>query len=235
MNTARPAVHRAPVVAVPGLGLSGELSNRVLDRLAGRSAVVLLPGFGLPAGPDAPRSPPDLAQLVLARLDDLGYGKAILLGHSASCQVVAHVAAQAPDRVESLVLIGPTTDPRARPWPRLLGRWLRTAVWERPGQIPVLLRDYRRTGLGAMARGMNSAREDRIDHTLAAVVPPVLILRGLHDRISPSRWAEELVTAAQHGEAKTLPAGAHMVPFTHPVALAERIDAFLDHTAATRR
>jgi hypothetical protein len=32
-----------------------------------------------------------------------------------------------------------------------------------------------------------------------------------------------------------LPAGAHMVPFTHADALAERIDVFLGTTAAASR
>jgi hypothetical protein len=32
-----------------------------------------------------------------------------------------------------------------------------------------------------------------------------------------------------------LPAGAHMVPFTHADGLAERIDVFLGTTAATSR
>ncbi len=116
-----------------------------------------------------------------------------------------------------------------------MARWLRTAVWERPGQVPLLLRDYGRTGFGAMARGINAARKDRIDHVLTAVEAPVLIVRGPHDRISPRRWANDLAAASQHGQAETLSAGAHMLPFTHPDALAACIDAFLNATAATRR
>lgn len=224
-----------PIVAVPGLGLSRELSDRVLDRLLGRSAVVLLPGFGLPALGVDPRSPAELARLLLARLDGLGYEKAILLGHSASCQVVVHAATLVPDRVEALILIGPTTDPRARTWPRLMSRWLRTAVWEQPVQIPLLLRDYRRTGIRTMTRGMNAARKDRIESALPAVEAPVLIMRGPHDHISPHRWTRELAAAAPHGQAETLPAGAHMVPFTHPGELAERIETFLGNAVPTGR
>jgi pimeloyl-ACP methyl ester carboxylesterase len=234
-DNARSAAHLAPIVAVPGLGLSRELSTRILNRLPHGSTVVLLPGFGLPADRTAPRSPAELGRLLLARLDQLGYEKAILLGHSASCQIVVHAAAQAPGRVEALVLIGPTTDPQARTWPRLMSRWVRTAVWERPRQIPLLLRDYHDTGIGAMTRGMNAARRDRIDHILAAVEAPVLIMRGRHDHISPNRWTLELAATAPRGQAQTLPSGAHMVPFTHADALAERIQAFLGHTAATGR
>jgi pimeloyl-ACP methyl ester carboxylesterase len=174
-----------------------------VDRLSGRSAVVLLPGFGLPAGRDAAHSPAELAQLLLARLGDLGYQRAILLGHSASCQMVVQAAAHAPGQVEALILVGPTTDPRAQSWPTLMARWLRTAVWERPGQLPLLLRDYGRTGICAMTRGLDAARKDRIDHMLTAVEALVLIVRGPHDRIAPRRWANDLVAAARHGQAES--------------------------------
>ena len=84
-----------------------------------------------------------------------------------------------------------------------MSRWVRTAVWERPSHIPLLLRDYRQTGIGAMTRAMNADRHDRIDHTLAATEAPVLIVRGRHDHISPRRWALELAGAARHGQAQT--------------------------------
>jgi pimeloyl-ACP methyl ester carboxylesterase len=53
--------------------------------------------------------------------------RAVLLGHSASCQIVVQAAVRDPHRVTALVLVGPTTDPRARSWLGLAGRWLRTA------------------------------------------------------------------------------------------------------------
>lgn len=221
----------APIIAVPGLGLSAAVPRRTLDRLPAPpgtpAAVVELPGYGLPAPPGTPVHPADLARLLLACLDDLGVGSAALVGHSASCQIVAHAAVRAPHRVTALVLVGPTTDPRAGSWPALAGRWLRTAVWERPGQVPRLARDYRRTGLGAMARGMDAARRDRIDRTLAEVRAPVLVVRGRHDRIAPRDWVETLAAAAPRGVARTLSSGGHMVPLTHPHELAALTRTFV--------
>jgi pimeloyl-ACP methyl ester carboxylesterase len=227
-------VDRPPItsiVAVPGLGLSAAVPRCTLDRLPAPSAVVELPGYGLPASRRTDLGPDDLARLLLTRLDESGVAPAVLLGHSASCQIVVQAAVRDPDRVTALVLVGPTTDPRARSWLGLAGRWLHTALWERPGQAPRLVRDYRRTGLVAMGRGMNAARRDRIDRGLAQVRCPVLVVRGCHDRIAPQDWTEALAAAAPHGQTWTLPLGAHMVPLTHPEELATGVRTFLGAAA----
>jgi pimeloyl-ACP methyl ester carboxylesterase len=213
-------------VAVPGLGLSAAVARRTLDRLpaAARSAV-LLPAFGLRARRDTHVTPEELARRLLDRLPD---EPSVLVGHSASCQVVAEAALRAPARVAALVLVGPTTDPRAAAWPPLVRRWLRTAAHERPGQVPLLVWAYARTGLVSMARGMDAARRHRLDRALARVTCPVLVVRGPHDAICPADWAADLAARAPDGRSETLPAGAHMVPITHAGALAERIAAFLE-------
>jgi pimeloyl-ACP methyl ester carboxylesterase len=216
------------LVAVPGLGLSAAVPRHTFDRLTRPSRVVELPAFGRPAPPGTALAPGDLAGQLLAQLEALAVGRAVLFGHSASCQLVAAAAAQAPERAAGLVLIGPTTDPRASSWPALAGRWLRTAGHEWPGQAPRLVHDYTRTGLGAMRRGLRAARPHRIDEALAAVHCPVLVVRGRYDRIAPADWTAALATAAPHGRAHTLPAGGHMVPITHPVALAAVVEEFLD-------
>jgi pimeloyl-ACP methyl ester carboxylesterase len=214
------------LVAVPGLGLVPETVRRVLGSLATPSAAVSLPAYGRRAARRTALEPARLAEVLLAHLA-APTGPAVLVGHSASCQIVAEVAARVPDRVAGLVLVGPTTDPRAATWPGLVRRWLRTAVHERPGQLPLLVRAYARSGLGSMARGMDAARRHRLDRVLAAVHCPVLVVRGPHDAICPADWAAALAAATPEGRAETLPAGAHMVPITHPAALAGAITAFL--------
>jgi pimeloyl-ACP methyl ester carboxylesterase len=215
------------VVAVPGLGLSVAVARRALDRIPGIArTVVLLPAFGHRAPRRKDVAPGPLADLLLADLPT--ECPVVLVGHSASCQIVAEVALRRPDRVAGLVLVGPTTDPRAATWPGLVRRWLRTAAHERPGQIPLLAVAYARTGLVSMARGMDAARRHRLDRTLAGVTCPVLVVRGRADAICPADWAAALAAAAPQGSVETLPAGAHMVPVTHPEALAARIAAFVD-------
>jgi pimeloyl-ACP methyl ester carboxylesterase len=226
-----------PVVAVPGLGLSADVPGRTLRLLTGAApgVALALPAYGRPAGRTTPLGPSALAAGLLARLEALDVPRAVLLGHSASCQIVVHAALRAPERVAGLVLVGPTTDPRAAGWPALTARWLRTAAHERPGQVPLLVRDYARSGLATMARGMDVARHDRLDRLLPAVRCPVLVVRGRRDRIAPRDWADALAALARDGRAETLPAGAHMVPITHPAELAARIRAFLPLTRSARQ
>lgn len=222
-----PHLGAGALVAVPGLGLSVDVASRALRRLSPAigSMVLALPGYGAPAHPAMPLDPPALA---VRLLDALAGPPAVLVGHSASCQIVAEAAARAPHRVRGLVLVGPTTDTRADGWPALVARWLRTAARERPWQVPVLVRDYRHTGLGTMRRAMDAARRHRVDRVVAAAGCPVLVVRGRHDRIAPADWAAHVAARGSPGRVVTLPAGAHMPPLTHPDLLAAEIARFLD-------
>jgi len=220
---------RTVVVALPGLGLGPESWRPTLELLPpGVEATVhLFPGYGRPA----PRGL-DLAPSVLAAgvRDALPRGgePVVLLAHSASCQVAAHVAALAPDRVVALVLVGPTTDLRAASWPGLVRRWLPTALQERPTQVPVLLRQWARTGFPDMVRAMDAARRDDLLRTLDAVSVPVVVVRGAHDSICPDDWSEAVAGHGAGGSrAVTLDRGAHMVPYTHGTRVAALVGEVL--------
>jgi pimeloyl-ACP methyl ester carboxylesterase len=96
--------------------------------------------------------------------------------------------------------------------------------------VPALVKQYHRTGLASMRRAMESARHDRIDVTLAATSCPVLVVRGLHDRICPASWSEEVAGARTAGvcsDAVTLSRGGHMVPLTRGRLVADEILEFL--------
>lgn len=217
------------IVAVPGLGLSVDISRRTLTRLQPDigSVLVALPGFGLPASSAMALDPRALAARLVDELVGLDRSPVVLFGHSASCQIVVEAAVLAPERVSGLILVGPTTDPSASSWPRLAGRWLRSAAWEHPHQVPLLIRDYRHTGPAAMLRAMNAARSAHVERTLAATKCPVLVVRGPQDRIAPRAWTATLAGLTPEGRAITLRAGAHMVPITHPELLAPVIREFV--------
>ncbi len=143
---------------------------------------------------------------------------AVLVGHSAGCPVVVEVARRVP--VAGLVLVGPVTDPRAATWPRMVAQWVRTARHERPWEAPALVPQYTRTGTVSMLRGMDALRRYRTDRALAGLDVPVEVVRGEHDRIAPQDWCEQLVGPAR---VTTVPGAAHMVPLTHPGAVADAV------------
>jgi pimeloyl-ACP methyl ester carboxylesterase len=72
------------------------------------STVVALPGYGAPRN-GASTNPTSLSARLLRQLDSLHVKEAVLLAHSASCQIVAEAAVRAPDRIVGLVLVGSTT------------------------------------------------------------------------------------------------------------------------------
>lgn len=213
------------LVLVPGLGLGPEAWAPTLDLLPPSFAgeVVPLPGYGR-AARGADLHPLALASAVVRAI---GIRTVVLAGHSASCQVVAHAAALAPDRVAGIVLVGPTTDPRAASWPALAVRWLRTAVHEPPRQVPILVRQYARTTLPSLFAAMERARGDRIDETLSPCEQPLLVIRGRCDRICPEDWARRVADQSPVGSVRTLPAGGHMVPLTHGELVAPVLEEFL--------
>ena len=218
--------HRGAVpqlIAVPGLGLGPEAWRPTLRAVAALLPqqpleVVPLEGYGVPAHRGGALDPATLGARLATRLPD---EPVVLAGHSASCQLVAHAARLCPDQVRGLFLVGPTTDPRATGWPRLVTRWLATACHERPGQVPTLARQYTRTRPGSMLRAMEAARHDRIDLTLAGTSCRALVVRGRHDRLCPADWAGSL------GRSVTVDAGGHMVPQTHGRLVAEQLVPFL--------
>jgi len=186
-----------------------------------------LPGYGEPSHRGNDLHPRALAAYLLATLPQ-EVSSMVVLGHSASCQIAAHLAAMQPARVARLVLVGPTTDPRGATWPRLAARWLATARHETPRQVPVLLRQYRRTTLRTMLRSMEAARGDSIEGALDQTTAPVLVLRGPHDRICPEDWGETVASRGGRGSGLvTLPAGGHMVPLTHGPLVAAAVTEFL--------
>jgi pimeloyl-ACP methyl ester carboxylesterase len=214
------------LLCVPGLGLDDRAWRPTIRALGGwdrleEARVALLPGYGLRPGRREDLRPATLGARLAAEWLAVGSAPIVLMGHSASCQIVTHAASLVPDRISALVLVGPTTDPRASSWARIVERWLRTAVWERPSQLPVLARTYARTGLVGMLLAMDAARREDVRAGLRAVDCPVVVARGRHDRICPDEWVQELLTAAPAGSrAITIEKGAHMVPLTHGAALA---------------
>jgi pimeloyl-ACP methyl ester carboxylesterase len=204
-----------PVVLVPGLGLGPESYAPTLRHLDTQYEVLTLPGYGERASRGDDLQTEALAERLAQKLQQ----RAVLVGHSASCQIVVATALAHPGLVKALVLVAPSGDQKASSWPVLASRWVRSTVWDSPLLAPTLARQYFRTRFTTMARAMEAARHYDLAAAVRGVTVPTLVVRSKHDRLSPAQWTQQIADRT-HGEAWTLPSGSHMLVLTNGRELA---------------
>jgi pimeloyl-ACP methyl ester carboxylesterase len=219
----------APVVVlVPGLGMSGRYMLPTARALAAtcRVFVVDLPGFGYSSRPPRTLTIEQLADAVAAWLDHAGFDRAAFLGNSLGCQVLADLAARYPDRVDRLVLQGPTVDPDGRSVPRQIPRWVADSLREPVPLWFLALHEYLGNGPMRWLQTALCALHDPVEQKLARVRAPTLVVRGERDALVPQRWAEE-VARLTSSRLVVIPGAAHAVVYSAAAKLAGVARAFL--------
>ena len=98
--------NQPPILIVPGLGGLEETYNHVAERMKDRFFIVKIDGrgLGLSDKPEGMYSIDMLAEDVLAILDQLGFKKINILGHSLGGFVAQQFYNNHPDRVNSIIL-----------------------------------------------------------------------------------------------------------------------------------
>jgi 2-hydroxy-6-oxonona-2,4-dienedioate hydrolase len=212
---------RTPIVLVHGLVVSSLYMIPTAELLAPDFPVfaVDLPGFGRSDPRAEPLDVPGLADALLRWLDAAGIPRAVLLGNSLGCQIVADLAVRYPERVERVVLVAPTVDPRARSFLRQALRLAIDVRREKPSLALVHLRDYWAAGVRRAARTIRYMLRDRIELKLPRIGVPVLVVRGDRDPVVPQRWAEEVQRLAPLAELRVIPGAAHAVNYDAPLEL----------------
>ena len=218
-----------PVVLVHGLVISSLYMVPTARRLAPFHPVYApdLPGFGLTDKPRRVLSVPEHAAWLAEWMDAMRLPRAVLVGNSFGCQVIAHLAARHPGLVSAAVLAGPTIDPHARNAPRQIGRWLVDWTLERPSLAPAHVRDYWHAGIPRALATFRLSLADRIEEQLPRVQAPTLVVRGARDRIVPGRWAREAAALLPRGRYAEVPGGPHCVNYTTPDRFVRLIRPFL--------
>ncbi|MER7246471.1 alpha/beta hydrolase [Kribbella sp. NPDC000426] len=209
----------APVVLVPGLGLGPESYARTVEHLVTPYHVVTLPGYGEPAGAREDLHPRALAVALAEKIRE----RSVLVGHSASCQIIVELAVRYPELTHALVLAAPSGDARMSSWVDRAVRLFGSAIPDAPKLVRTVTPQYARTTLPTIARAGEASRHHDLAGVISRVKAPVLIVRGKHDLLSTAEWVQRLAELS-HGEARTLDTGAHMPVVTNGPELAALIE-----------
>jgi 2-hydroxy-6-oxonona-2,4-dienedioate hydrolase len=205
-------VDNPPAVILPGFVVSSRYAEPAAERLAPfiQTYVPDLPGFGRS---ERPRHVPDLpviASYLEAWVDTMGLDRIALIGGSFGAQIAVEFALRYPQRVERMILVGPTLEPEARDPFHVIWRWLINASHEPP--VPkALIEDYLRAHPRWIFRLAQYALRDRIEDKLPRIQTPTLIINGALDSISPVKWAEQLVNLLPNGRLEIIPDASHSI------------------------
>lgn len=205
-----------------------------------------LPGHGRSGG-TTPTRIEDFAGWVLRFLDEAGVEAAHLAGHSMGSLIVLAAAARGPDRVLSLILIGPsdhmqvhpdlltaaaTNDPVA--WEMITDWGFGKTAHKGGHQAPGLwLRGGGRALLAACpADVLGSDLAACNDWTgaldaAAKVTCPSLFVMGSGDRMTPVGASKGLRAAIRGAQTEILPNTGHMIMVERPNELIDIVSGFL--------
>lgn len=228
MSDRRPA-HR-DLVVVPGLCVSAYL-RPACDALAlaGFDVRLAVPA-GWPAGGrplQEPRTLADVARPIADWLAADGIEGVTLVGQSVGAQVAAHVAVLAPSRVDRVILQGPVFDPSQRSLPRAIAHWLADIPRERPALMVAEVPEWLVAGPRRISRTIRMALADRLEVTLEAVAPGLVVdaVVGEHDPLSTRAWTQSLVRGGRHVVMPGLP---HSSPHADPDGFARVVAALVE-------
>ena len=231
-----PLADSAPtVVMVHGLLVSSRYMLPTAVRLATYCRVHIpdLPGYGKSGKPREVLDVPQLADALGAYVEAAGLDRIVLLGNSFGCQIAVDYAARYPQRVQGIVLAGPTVEPSQRTLAKVVPYWLVNLRGEPFSLWLVCFRDFLDMGPRRLLGTFQHMLADRIEDKLPHVQAPTLVVRGEHDTTVPTHWAEEVVRLLPRGRLGEVPGAAHTVNFNAPARFERLVRPFLLHSAAS--
>ena len=231
-----------PVLLLHGWGVSGESLGGVAKALEHQFRVLAidLPGFGWSPAPSEAWGTREYAAHVEAFMDCAGIPVAGVLGHSFGGRIALALAAHAPHRVRSLVLVASAgIRPRrglgyqmkvgaaklakrlfSSPIMGRLGERIISGLYGRVGS-----RDYRNAG--QMRASLVKVVNEDLRDLLSSIRAPALIIWGDRDQEVP-RSSMEIMARGINGSRLEIMGGAGHFPFVDmPDRFAELVKGFL--------
>jgi 3-oxoadipate enol-lactonase len=226
-----------PVVFVHHINGVAQQWSPVMEQITGRTSVAVdLRGHGW-SQPGGCYGAPDYAADVAAALDGLGITRAHLVGASFGACVCLTLAAEAPQRVQSVTLIGGALSVADLVDPDAVAVELHTlgtvAFFEKmaalsfaPGTDDALLRDAVRLAVRKDAATaeliLRAAFSADVTEAAAQVRAPALVLAGEHDHTCPPARATALAKALGTS-CRVLPGRGHLSHIEDPALIADLI------------
>ncbi len=219
-----------PLVCVHGIGVTGRYFEPLADVLASDHRVLVpdLPGWGRSPKPSRALSLPELADALVDFLAAEGVTSPVpVVANSLGCQISVELALRHPGRISSLVLIGPTVDPRWRTALLQTRSFVLDGLREPLSLWWIIATDYARMGLLRFARTARFALRQPIEQLLPRVTMPSLVVRGEYDKFSSQLWCEYAAELLPHGSLTVIDGAAHAVHYSHPRLVAVLVRSFL--------
>jgi pimeloyl-ACP methyl ester carboxylesterase len=226
-----------PVVMIHGLAMSNWYLTPFAQRLAPlcRLYVPDLPGFGCSEKPPHILSVAGMADALAGWMCAVGLERAVILGHSLGCQVVARFAARYPEMTLGAILVSPTMDPNMS-WLTFLLRGLRDLAYEPDVIVRLMAYGAVHATPWRILRTLQHALDDQCETIYPAIQAPTLVVRGERDPVSSQRWAERVAgMPPQRRPLRLLPGRTHSVNVNAPRALLGAILPFLREIATEAR
>ncbi|MCE8026591.1 alpha/beta fold hydrolase [Billgrantia aerodenitrificans] len=222
-----------PLVLIHGSGLSGRYMVPTARLLAQDFPVYVpdIPGYGDSEDPGEVLNIPQMSDWLVAWMDAIGLERASFLGNSFGCQVIIDLAMRYPERVDRVILQGPTTPPDERSTFWQFVRWRQNEPYNPEMLGEVTAPEYGKAGLWRMIRSYIFQVTDPVEEKVRHVEAPALVVRGEHDPITHQEFAEMLARRLPRGELEILPDVAHTLVFTAPGPLAEVTRRFMEEDA----
>lgn len=222
-----------PLVFVHGLSVSSRYMVPTAQRLAHHRRIYMpdLPGFGASEDPKPALDIPQLGSALVRWMDMWSIEKAIMIGNSLGCQVIADVAVRFPDRLSGAVLTGPTMDTVGR---NAVEQARRLAVDIPRESLPCIVTqsyDYMRAGPRRTLATLRYALSDPVERKLPHIQVPILVVRGSRDPIATERWTKEMTRLLPNAQRTVIHGGAHVVTYDKADELTRAVLAFLEQHA----
>ena len=227
---------RAPVIVfVHGLGASAGVWKGQAERLGGRYRVLRydLRSHGESDPVDAPCTRGDLAADLVDLLDHLSIDRAVIAGHSGGGVVAMQTAADRPERVAGLVLVGTASEcnDKTAKWyadtaetaRREGGEAAMRAMGLKPGSGPV----PDGATLGNVVMAMRTLNADPLTDRMRSVAVPTLIIVGEKDFLGAG-GSVILSRVIEGSELEIVEGRGHGIYLEDPDWFAGRLAAFVD-------